>query len=111
MRRVDLWSVLKVSLLFYACMYLSVLLGGVLRWNLAQGAGLLDDLTSFIAESTANDDFQLLGAEIFRASAIAGLVLAGAAALFTTLGAALFNLISEVVGGVRFTVLEEEPQR
>ncbi len=110
-RRVELWSVLKLSLLFYGCVYLSVLIGGVVLWNLAQGAGLLDDLTGFVAEATANESFELFGDEIFRAAAIAGGVLTVAGALFTTLGAALFNVISELIGGVRFTVLEEEPPR
>lgn len=102
---------LKLALLFYLCTYVSVLVAGTLVWNVAREAGIIDDLSSFVAESTGSDDFELFGDQILRATAIAGIILAVAGAFLTTLAAALFNLISELVGGVRLTVLEEEPPR
>ena len=46
--------------------------------------------------------------QIFRIAAVGGLVLVLAGSGLTVLGAVLFNLISDVTGGVRLTVVEEE---
>ena len=48
---------------------------------------------------------------IFRASFLAGLILVIAGSAFNVLLAVLFNLISDLVGGIRFTVIEEENVR
>ena len=59
-------------------------------------------------ESFGWDTFEFQGGEIFHSAWVAGLfgvvALTGAAVL----GATLFNLITDLVGGVRMTVLEEE---
>ena len=52
--------------------------------------------------------FQFASAEIFRAAAFGGLVMILVATGATALVAVLFNLISDIVGGVRATVIEEE---
>ena len=49
--------------------------------------------------------------QIFRASALGGLVMVVAGSGFTVLMAVLFNLISDLIGGVRMTVVEEETAR
>ena len=59
----------------------------------------------------ALESFTFNADQIFRASAIGGLVLVVAGAGFTVLMAVLFNLISDLTGGVRFTVVEEETAR
>jgi hypothetical protein len=48
---------------------------------------------------------------MFRAYAVGGLVMVVAATGFTVLLAVLFNLISDLTGGVRVTVVEEESAR
>jgi hypothetical protein len=48
---------------------------------------------------------------MFRAYAVGGLVMVVAATGFTVLLAVLFNLISDLTGGVRVTVVEEETAR
>ena len=45
---------------------------------------------------------------MFRAAAISGLLLAALGVFGAVLGALLFNLISDLTGGVRITVVEEE---
>jgi hypothetical protein len=104
-RRVELWSVLKVSLLFYACVYVVTLLSGVFLWGFAYSAGLIDNFESFMAD-VGFDDFQFYGDEIFRRAAIIGAVLVLAGAVLTVLATALINVISELTGGIRFVVIE-----
>lgn len=55
--------------------------------------------------------FKFEDQQIFRAFALGGLVLVLAGAATSVVMALLFNLISDLTGGVRVTVLEEEPIR
>jgi hypothetical protein len=55
--------------------------------------------------------FKFEGSRVFEGFALGGLVLVVAGTAANTVLALLFNVISDVTGGVRFTVLEEEPIR
>ena len=55
--------------------------------------------------------FKFEDQQIFRAFALGGVVLVLAGAAASVVLALLFNLISDLTGGVRVTVLEEEPAR
>jgi hypothetical protein len=110
-RHIEPWSVLKVALIFYFCLWVILLIAGVMLWSLAVSSGTVDNVETFVTELFALESFTFNADQIFRASAIGGLVLVVAGAGFTVLMAALFNLISDVTGGVRFTVVEEETAR
>ncbi len=110
-RHVEPWSVLKISLIFYFCLWVIMLIAGVILWNLAVSSGTVDNIEKFITELFALESFTFNADQIFRASAIGGLVLVVAGSGFTVLMAVLFNLISDVTGGMRFTVVEEETAR
>jgi hypothetical protein len=108
-RHVDPWSVFKVALVFNLVLYGVLLTAGVLLWNVAYATGTVDNLERFF-ESFGWTEFEFDGGAIYHASWIAGLFgvvgLTGA----TVLAATLFNLITDLVGGIRMTVLEEEVQ-
>ena len=53
--------------------------------------------------------FQFEDERIFQSFALGGIVLVLAGAAFSVVMALLFNLISDLTGGVRVTVLEEDP--
>jgi hypothetical protein len=108
-RHVDPWSVFKVAIVFNLVLYVVLLTAGVLLWNVAYATGTVDNLERFF-ESFGWSTFEFNGGAIFHAAWIAGLFgvigLTGVAVLAAT----LFNLITDLVGGVRLTVLEEEVQ-
>lgn len=108
LRQVDPWSVLKLSLLFYACLFVVVMVAGTVLWNLASSTGVIGDIEGFIKDVGAYKSFAFKGSVIFRASLLIGMILVIAGAAFNVLLVVLFNLISDLVGGVRLTVLEEE---
>lgn len=54
-------------------------------------------------------EFRFVGERIFQGVALGGLVLVLAGAAFNVVLVILFNLISDLTGGLRVTVLEEEP--
>lgn len=110
-RHVDPWSVLKLALLFYICLYVVFLVAGLLLWNLAARAGVIDNVESFIEDMGAFESFEFEPRVIFQATALGGAVFTVMATGLTALGAVLFNLISDLVGGVRFTVIEEDSAR
>jgi hypothetical protein len=110
-RHLDPWSVLKVSLLFYLCLFVVLMVSGVVLWNLASAAGTISDIEGFFKSAGAFETFSFDGFTIFRASALIGLILVIAGTAVNVLLAVLFNLISDLVGGVRVTVIEEETAR
>ncbi len=110
-RHVEPWSVLKISLLFFFCLWAIFLLAGVGLWRVATEQGVLDNVENFIEELFVLNEFAFNGAQIFRGAAIGGLVLTVAATGFHVLLAVLFNLISDLTGGLRVTVIEEETAR
>jgi hypothetical protein len=110
-RHVDPWSVLRLSLLFYFCLFVVVMVAGTLLYNLAGAAGTISSIESFIKDIGAFKTFSFKGGTIFRASLLAGLILVIAGSALNVLLSVLFNLISDLVGGIRITVIEEESAR
>lgn len=110
-RHVDPWSVLKLSLVFYFCLFVIVMVAGTILWNIASAAGTIGSVENFFKDIGVLDTFNFQGGTIFRATFLAGLILVIAGAAFNVLLAVLFNLISDLVGGIRVTVIEEESAR
>jgi hypothetical protein len=109
-RHIEPWSVFKLSLLFYICLFVTLEVAAVLLWNLAVSAGTIDNIIDFVND-LGGGELTIDGSVIFRASLIGGGVLVIAGSLFNVLLAVLFNLISDLVGGIRVTVIEEENVR
>ena len=107
LRHIDPWSTFKVALLFSVVAYLVSLTAGVLLWRVADSTGTLDNVERWFTQF-GWETFELKGGEIFHNAWIIGLFGAVALTGGLVLLATLFNLVSDVVGGVRLTVLEEE---
>ena len=106
-RDIDTWSVFKVGLVFHAALYVVLLITGVLLWNVGSATGTIDNVEQFL-ESFGWDSFTFKGAELFQSFAVLGLFGIALGTGLWVLGAIVFNLITELVGGIRVTVLEEE---
>lgn len=104
-RRVDPLSVLKLSFAFNVCVFAMFLVAGVLLWSAAIGSGSTDNIESFVVD-IGFEDFKLVGADLFRGFMVFGGALVIAFTVFAVLLALLFNLISDVLGGIRLTVIE-----
>ena len=107
LRHIDPWSTFKVALLFSVVAYLVSLTSGVLLWRVADSTGTLDNVERWFTQF-GWETFELKGGEIFHNAWIIGLFGAVALTGGLVLLATLFNLVSDIVGGVRMTVLEEE---
>ena len=106
-RHVDPWSVFKIAFIANVVLYIIVLTASVLLWNVAYATGTVDNVERFF-ESFGWNSFEFNGGELYHAGWIAGLFVVIGLTGVGVLAATLFNLITDLVGGVRFTVLEEE---
>ena len=106
LRYIDPWSVLRVSALFHLVLYLILLITGVLLWNVANTTGTVDNVERFM-ESFGWETFEFDGGEIFSQAWVLGLFLVVGLTGLAVLVAVTFNLIADVVGGVRVTVVED----
>jgi hypothetical protein len=106
-RKVDPWSVLKVSLIFYACIYVIVMVAAVLLWSAAASSGTVDNIEDFVID-LGFSDFQFKANQMFRAALFGGAILMVIGTGFTVLCSVLFNMISDLVGGVRVTMIEQQ---
>lgn len=109
-RRIDLWSVLKLSLLVYTCLYFATLATLAALWGILYSSGNVEKLQSFL-EDVGLENFTFYGNQMFRACAAIGAVGVMAGTVVTVLATALVNLISEMTGGIRLVVIEEEVTR
>ena len=110
-RHVEPWSVLKLALVFYFCLWVIMLVSGAILWRVAVSSGVIDNIEGFINDILVLDNFTFNGDELFRAYAVGGLLMVLVATGFTVLATVLFNLISDLIGGVRVTVIQEETAR
>jgi hypothetical protein len=109
-RRVDTWSVFKLAVLFFLTLYLVLLFAGVLLWAAFVSTGTLDKVENFVRKTFALDTFQFDGWQIFQGSLVLGAVMVVAGCALVVAMSVFFNIFSELTGGVRVTVLEEETQ-
>jgi len=107
LRDIDVWSVFKVGLVVHAALYVVFLVTGVLLWNVASATGTIDNIEQFLT-SFGWESFTFKGGQLFTSSAMLGVFLVVLGAGLWVLAAVIFNLVTELVGGVRVTVLEEE---
>ena len=106
-RDIDPWSVFKIGLIFHFVIYLIVLVALVLLWSVASATGTIDNIQQFM-KSFGWESFQFKGGQLFVNVTILGLLAVVLGTALWVLAATIFNLITDLVGGIRVTVLEEE---
>lgn len=109
-RYIDPWSVFRVALLAHFILYLVLLLAGVLLWNVANATGTVDNVERFM-ESFGWETFEFNGGELFHQAWVLGLFAVVGLTGLVVLAVTTFNLITDLVGGIRLTVLEGRPSR
>lgn len=109
-RKIDPWTTLKVSALVWAVLGLGFVLGAVIFWSVLDRAGIPDAMVDFMVEITlieeGTDPFA--NTEQFLRFLIFGSVVGWVVFTGTTVAiAVIYNLVSDVVGGLEIVVLEE----
>ena len=109
-RKIDPWTVLKVSAVFWAVIGLALVIGAVIFWAVVERSGMPHRLTEFMIEITLIEEGsqpfanveQFLRVAIFG-SVVWWVVMTGGSVAM----AIIYNLVSDVVGGLEIVVLEE----
>lgn len=105
-RRVDPWSVLKLSVIFYFCLLLVVMLGLTVFWSVILRIGIIETVTNFL-----NDlQFTLVidGSNIARSLFLLGLLNVVFWTGINVFMAFLYNLVADLLGGLRVELASEE---
>ncbi len=111
-RKLDPWTVLKVSLVFTAIAALGFVLLSIVGWTIFNLKGiptLIDDAAESVRLIDPGDSLLKSGNQYFRGVVFLSASWMIMSAGLLTLASILYNLIAEMVGGVEFAVLEEVP--
>ena len=108
LRKIDPWTVLKVSIIFNVIIVMAISIGMAIAWTLLRNSGIPDDIVGSINElAIFEEDINLDGPSYFRVMVFFSIVTTVLLTSLATLSAVVYNLISDVVGGIEFVVLEE----
>jgi len=105
-RKVGPWSVFKISLLFYTCLMLVILGAGVILYGVLGAIGALDSTQRLIRDLFADQTFVINGRWLFTRGLWIGLAMVVLWSLINVFVVFLYNLISDLVGGVEVTLAE-----
>lgn len=108
LRRIDLWSALKLSLALYSCVFAVAFVGGIGVWMAARhmgGLGYIERQVEVYGFAD-NGTFHLRGMEVLKFSAVVGPILVVLGALATVAAVAVFNGVARLFGGVEVTVAD-----
>lgn len=107
-RKVGPWSVFKFSLLFYFCVMLVVLLGLTILYQVLAALGVVEQLEKFISELFAGDEsYRINGRWLFTWAFYIGSFMVLVGSLINLFISFLYNLISDVVGGIEVILTEK----
>jgi hypothetical protein len=109
-RKIDPWTTLKVSAVVWAVLALAFVLGAVIFWSVLDRAGIPDRLVDFMVEITLIEQGSnpFANTEQFLRFLIFGSVVGWVMATGMTVAVSvIYNLVSDVVGGLEIVVLEE----
>jgi hypothetical protein len=109
-RRVGPLSVLKFSLIFYFCVMVAIFLGLVFLFLILQAVGVIDVVEEFLTKFLVTNDgstFQINGGYLMPRIFLAGCAMVVVWSFINLVVAFLYNLISDVVGGIEITLAEK----
>jgi hypothetical protein len=106
--RVDLWSVLKISVCFYISAVAVVMVALVALWVIADAAGVINSVEKFFGDLLQTKDFTFLSGDILRGTLLVAAVLVVLLIVITVIAAAFYNVFAELFGGVEITISEDE---
>jgi hypothetical protein len=108
------WSVLKISLVFSFCLMLIVYFALMIIWQVMDATGAVASLERILGQllatgqGTTSQPYLIQFGVLFRWAFLAGCVFVVVSSLVTTFVAIVYNLISDVIGGVELTLAESK---
>lgn len=111
-RRVDPWSTLKVSLLLSIALFFVWMIAVAFLYLVLGGMGVWTKLNSNVGDlltSTSGSGGELVSSStIFGGALLIGLLNIVLLTAMATVGAFIYNLITDIVGGVEVTLADRD---
>lgn len=111
-RRIDPWSALKVSLLLSIALFFVWMIAVAIMYLVLGGMGVWTKLNSNVGDlltSTSGSSGELVSSgTIFGGALLIGLVNIVLLTALATVGAFIYNLITDIVGGVEVTLADRD---
>jgi transmembrane protein DUF3566 len=102
LRRLDPWTILKLSVVFYTVVLLLVMLLLTLFWAFLNATGAVETVVGFANEAQLNVTYN--AAQIARAIFLLGLLGVVALSGINVFFCFLYNLVADLTGGLRLTL-------
>ena len=107
--KVDLWSVLKLSLCFYLSAMFVTLVALVALWVIADAAGVIGERRELPRRPALGEGLHSsCRARCCAARSSSALVVVALQVVITVIAASFYNIFAELFGGLEITVREEE---
>jgi len=106
-RQVQLRSLLRVTGVFSLSLAGVWILAALALFLVAEGAGIVENLEALMRQ-IGWPQFEMTAWTVLRGALLSGLVFAAVSTALTLLSAFLYNLISDLVGGVQVSIVDEE---
>jgi hypothetical protein len=109
-RKLDPWSMLKLSLVISVSLFFVWMVAVGLLYAVLDGMGVWDRLNNAFTDIVANSgDSGLVSAgQIFGYAAVIGLINVVLFTALTTIGSFIYNLSSDLVGGLEVTLADRD---
>jgi site-specific recombinase len=105
-RRVDPWTVLKLSLVFYSSMLIIGMLANAIVWAFIARLGLIEQATEIAG--ALNIALTINTGNILQATFLVGVLGVIFMSSVNVFLAFLYNLVADLIGGVRIDLAEDE---
>jgi hypothetical protein len=106
--RVDPWSVLKASFVYSCALVVVLVVAIVALYALLSGMGVFTSVDNVLAKTAPGTHIGFPLSRVVLVSLIVGVVDIVLLTALSTLGAFIYNLVADLVGGVEVTLSERE---
>lgn len=98
--RIGLGSFFRICLVFYTLFFLVMMVAGVVSWQFLSSAGYVRKLNHLIDSLIGSATYHVVGSQVLLIAAGFGIVGVIFFSAVSTILAKLFNLVSDLLGGV-----------
>ncbi|MEY3360647.1 MAG: hypothetical protein RL531_366 [Actinomycetota bacterium] len=107
-RRIDIWSVVRITLLFNVALLVILVIASVIIWLVAAALGAISGLEEFLGSLLSARNFRFASVQILEGFVLVGLVMVAISTMMTTIAALIYNVFAEWTGGIEVVLVEEE---
>jgi hypothetical protein len=109
-RRLRLWSVAKVAVVFWVCVGILTVGAMFMTWLLLTSAGVIGNFEQFVTDMTGVEDFRVLSGTVLAALVLLVCVGVVVATAITVIAAEFYNIVAATLGGVEVVAYEQSVQ-